>query len=633
MTYRQIPPEKSRIAKQATDARWWASDRQESERGKLLHEVATALWRDLEPERLEMFRFGNLYSRMPQFWAPGTRNRHRASIRQSGGQPLNVAKSCTDTYVSLLTQDRPKVSFVTDRGSWKLQKQAKVQEKFIHGIMVSGGLYGQATQIAFDSAKFPFGAVQIFPKAEKKGAPTIAVDRVLPWELLLGDFDSTYGDPKDYYRVRSVDRMALISEFEEKKDLLATAGAGGFYDSHAGITDADKADAVVTCEAFHLPRFEGGDGRHTITCGSIVLHDEPWKHAWSPYVLLHRQLPSTGIFGLSLLKELAPIQRSINRLMKDIERAQALIVGHWFIENGSSINTGTIDDRIGGFIRFNGSRPEYNAPVTVASDVYAHLDRLYQRAFEIVGISQMSAQSQLPAGMTAGKAILTYADVQTERFKPCYELYQDWFIRCARVILSLARDIAEEHSDFEVKSMGKRGMTVIKASDALMEEHEFDLELYPTNAFADDPSARLEMVQDMLAANLVSAADAKRLLDMPDLDALADYENASYDLTMQMIDDMLETGVYQPPEPFLALEDSLKWVQLSYLKAKREGVEDARLDLLRRWMVSAQALSAPPPTPPMGGPASTPPGAAQQAGGPLGPAAPPPKAPPMVQAA
>jgi hypothetical protein len=628
MAHRRIPLEKSASAKQMRDARWWAADR-EQERGTLLNDVATALWRDLEQERIEMFRFGNMYSRMPQFWAPGTRQRNRAPGRTTGA-PLNVSKSCTDTYVSLLTRDRPKVSFVTDKGSWKLQKQAKIQERFVHGIMVGGGLYGQSTQIAFDSAKFPFGAVAIYPQAQKKGAPKIMVDRVLPWELLLGDFDSTYGQPKDFYRVKSVDRMVLQAEFPEKAQALESVGAGGFFDSTAGITDADRTDAVVTVEAYHLPRFEGGEGRHTIVCGTVVLLDEAWEHDWSPYVLLHRQLPSVGVYGLSLLKELAPIQRSINRLMKDIERAQALIVGHWFIENGSSINTGTIDDRIGGFIRFNGSAPQYNAPVTVASDVYAHLDRLYQRAFEIVGISQMSAQSQLPAGMTAGKAILTYADVQTQRFKPCYELYQDFFLRCARVILALARDIAEEHSDFEVKAMGKHGMTVIKASDALLEEHQFDLELYPTNAFADDPSARYEMVQDMLAANLINAADAKRLLDNPDLDALADYENASYDLTMQMIDDMLSGGDYQPPEPFMALADSVKWVQLSYLKAKREGVEDERLDLLRRWMVSANNMLAPP------APAAAPPGAPQampQPGGPLGPAAPPPQAPPMVQAA
>ena len=632
MTYGQIPPEKSKAAKQIRDARWWSEDRA-SDRGTLLNDVASALWRDLEVERIEMFRFGNMYSRMPQFWAPG-RQRTRAPGRQ-WGVPLNVSKSCTDTYVSLLTRDRPKVSFVTDKGSWALQKKAKLQERFTHGIMVSGGLYGQATQIAFDSAKFPFGAVQIFAQQQKAGAPKILFDRVMPWELLLGDFDSTYGQPKDWYRVRSVDRRALQAEFPEKAQLIESAGRGNFFDAGSGVTDADKNDAVATVEAFHLPRFEGGEGRHTIECGTVILEDEPWEHAWSPYVLLHRQLPSIGVYGLSLLKELAPIQRSINRLMKDIERAQALIVGHWFIENGSSINTGSIDDRIGGFIRFNGSAPSYNAPVTVASDVYAHLDRLYQRAFEIVGISQMSAQSQLPAGMTAGKAILTYADVQTQRFKPSYELYQDFFLQCARIILALARDIADEYPDFEVKGMGKRGMTVIKASDALLEEHEFDLQLYPTNAFADDPSARIEQVQDMLAANLISSADAKRLLDNPDLDALADYESASYDLTMQMVEDMVEHGTYQAPEPFLQIADdatgrgALRWVQLSYLKCKREGVEDAKLDLLRRWMVAAQALVAPPPAPPPAGPEAQ----APQAGGPLGPAAPPPQAPPMVQAA
>jgi hypothetical protein len=38
-------------------------------------------------------------------------------------------------------------------------------------------------------------------------------------------------------------------------------------------------------------------------------------------------------------------------------------------------------------------------------EVYNHLDRLYQRAYEISGISELSATGKKPAGLESGAAL------------------------------------------------------------------------------------------------------------------------------------------------------------------------------------------------------------------------------------
>jgi hypothetical protein len=247
------------------------------------------------------------------------------------------------------------------------------------------------------------------------------------------------------------------------------------------------------------------------------------------------------------------------------------------------------------------------------------LDRLYERAFETVGISQSAAQSTKPAGLESGEALNAYADIQTQRFKPCYELYQRFFLRAGRQVLTLARDIAEKHPNYEVKAVGKASMSTIKAADVLLEDNEFSLELYPTNAFADDPAARLQQVQTLLGAGLLDPSSAKRLLDMPDLQTEQDFENASYDLVQRMISKMLNDGEYIAPEPFMQLVDetdggpgAIRLVQHAYLSAQLdEGVEEERLELLRRWLTTAQAMVSPPPAPaPANAAPPGPPGAA-----------------------
>jgi hypothetical protein len=606
---RRIEPEESPVAQ---DSRWWLKER-EDDRASILESTTEEIWKQLANIRQEMFRYGNLYENMPMAWMSSRVLRRRSvSAALAPKLSLNVCKSVVDTYGALITKDKPKVSFVTDRGDWCLQRKAKLLERFTHGIMVAADLYGLAPQIVADSAKFPFGVVKIYAEenatGKKKGKdaqPKIRIDRVLPWELLVDEFDAIYGNPRSWYHLRYVDRLALMAEYPKLANDIKTASGVGFSDASEGAVSVEGSDIVVVIEAWRLARYEGGtDGRHTVICGEVVLVDEVYSHTFSPFVVLHRQTPTTGIYGLSLLKELAPIQLAINRILRDIQRAYQLIVGHWMVENGSSVNTGSIDDRIGSILRYSGTPPTYNAPQPVNGSAQEWLEYLVSSAYALIGISQMASQSEKPAGLNSGKAINAYADVQSQRFEPSYNLYQSWFLQCARQILAVARDISDAHPGFEVKAIGKASMSIIKSSDALLDDSEFELQLFATNAFADDPAARLQQVQDMLAAGLLDPSSAKRLLDMPDLDTEADNENASYNLAMNMIERMLDQGEFVAPEPFMQIGDlpdggpgARSLCQREYLKAKLGGAPEDRLKLLRTWMVRCNALLQPPPPP------------------------------------
>jgi hypothetical protein len=242
----------------------------------------------------------------------------------------------------------------------------------------------------------------------------------------------------------------------------------------------------------------------------------------------------------------------------------------------------------------------------------------------------MTALGEKPPGLNSGKAIQTYADVTSTRFKPNYAEFQDWHWRVSQQTLHWAAEIANEHPDFEVRAPGKM-MEAVKWAEVHLRVDEYVLQLYPTNKLADEPAARLSQVQDMLNAGMVTPEDGRRLLDMPDIEGLNSYEQASYDNTMEAGRRIIEEGDYFGPVPQMGLKEAIKRMQQIYLKARFDNVHEDRLNMLDRWIGEAKeqlkeimaeeaAMNPPPPMqgPPMGDPMQGPPMGDPMQGPPMG---------------
>lgn len=617
------------------DTRWYLPEFEQTRAIKVM-DLCGQLWRNLEPTRMSMIRAARLYGNLPILGLSPRLYRQKQLTIRNRRIALNVIKSTVDTYVSILTKDRPKVTFLTSGGDWSLQRKAKLLEKFIDGQFYETDLHITAQAVSRDSALFGIGLVKVYSEETRKG-PKICIERVLPWELLVDDQDASYGEPRCMYHVKFMDRRALMVKYPEHREELMMASTPMFDETGTNYQDQnDSIDLCAVVEAWALPLGNDEEGRHVIACGNVTLVDEPYTDEFFPFEVLYRQKPIQGIWGQSLADELEAIQVEIARILMNIQRSQMLAVGHWLVENNAKINTNAINDVVASIIRYSGMKPEYVAYQPVSNDVYSHLDRLWQRAFEVVGISQMTAQSQKPAGLNSGKAMLVYADVQSQRFQPCYREYQHWYLNLAHQIIHQARKISDSHPDFAVKATGKSMITAVKWADCCLDDEEYSLQLKPTNALADDPAAKLQIVQDMINAGMINPDDGRRLLDMPDLEQLNSLENAAYDVVMMSVERMIDEGEYFGPEPYMGpeyLQQAIHIVQMQYLKARLNFVPEDRLALLRRWMDEAADKLAPPAPPPEatapglppGAPPPGPPGAPP--GGPPGPGGPPPGLP------
>lgn len=604
----------------ARDARWWSEDNARDRALKLTN-VSQTLWNNQRGERDDMRRAWRLYGNFP-YVGLGARLHKRRERGASRALSFNVTKSVIDTHVAMITKDRPKLTVQTIGADWETQQRAKAIEQFIDGINYEAQVYDSAARFVLDTDIFGTAWAKCYANYDDEEKPRIEVERVFPWEILIDPLEAVHGKPPTIYQVAWHDKYELREDYPEFKMKLMTAGSGNFEDGGDRGGYADLIERVPVVEAWRLPR-RGTPGRHSLACGDVLLLDEPWTRHFHPFEPLVRYDPIMGVTGDSLALELEPIQTQINILLDKIRRSHHLLAaGYWLVEQGSDIISNQLTNQIGQILKYRGTRPQLEAPNTVAVEIYQHLDRLYQKAFELPGIPPLNAQGQKPAGLNSGRAQLVYADTTTQRFQPSYRKYQNWYWRLSRHWIALSREISESTPGWTLPAQTRRNIfSAVAWADANLDDSEFTVRLKPTNALADDPEGVLDNATTLVAQGMISADDGLALLTQnEDWATFLEEKLASRNLAMKMGDAALNHGKFIAPEPEMNLQDAIARITALKLDAIERDAPQDRIDVIDRWLVRAKAMlksAAPkpapamPPAPGAGAPPGAPPPGAQ----------------------
>lgn len=580
---------------------WWKDDLSPKQRGER-NCAAFKRTRVAQKWRLDQEeRYAALYSKTPMFSATTNRS-FRRTFGATPRAELNVVKSCADAFTSKMTMERPKATFLTTDADWETRQRAKRLERYSDAMRDELGIYDLAQRIVLDACVFGTGFIH--PKLEKthKG-PRLAMERVFQSEITLDDREGYYGYPKTLYRSRWIDRDELVERIElaNPEDVELKVQAIKRYrpaDPDLQWIPVDStADLVLTTESWRLPRIGGGpDGRHCLSIPEMELLYDPYPHSEHPFVAYRRQWGTAGIFGIGLAEELYGLQLQINTILQRLERCFHMMGSpHWLVPGGSQISGGHIDNAVGSLIRFTGAPPTALLPPIAQPEVYAHLQWLFSKCYEITGINEMTAQAQKPKGLNSGKAIDTFADIQSERFAVASYNYQKFHLDLTRWIVRLSDEACEVDSDFCARFANHKSRERIPFKEARMDEEDYVIRLYPTNALADDPAERIADVERMAQAGWIDGPSARRLLDFPDLAAAQSADDASYEAVQTCIEAAIERGDYKGPQPFFDLQSAVKQVNAALVQAWRDGVPEERQQLLRNWLVDAVSMQQPPP--------------------------------------
>lgn len=582
--------------------RWWT----ESDPAGKVFASLTGL--DLQNRwRRESLRAGyRLYGDTPiSGFGPGENVRVDADV-----PPLsyNVIRSITDTVHAETVQSRPRPMFLTAGGDWETRERAKRLTKFQEGCFYGADGDTTTSAVCRDAILFGDGDVKV---SDEDGE--VFIERVLPGEIYVDAYDAREGKPRTLYQVKHVDRAVLAARYPEHTDIVETATDTGEWGRGPwGVADTGS-DLVCVVEAWHLRSGKKAkDGRHVIAVSSGALLDEVWEEPGFPFAHIRWAHPVLGYWTTGAAEQLAGLQAEINMLLEKIrEHQENFGSGYLLCEQGSD-PSGHKSDEVGRIVTYRGGHapPQVVNPAVVSRDTYEQLDRYYAKAFEIFGVSQLSAQSQKPAGLDSGKALRTYADIQSKRFLAFGRAWEKLHMDIAKLVVAAARRIAADDPGFSVVYRDGSSAERIEWDDVDLDEQEYVLKAYPVSALGSTPAGQLATLQDWFAAGIIDQKTFARLSDFPDLESAMDLKDASHRVIEKLLGKMVSSGEYRPPEPFFDLVDAKNTGVEAYNQGVFDDVPEDRLDLLREWIAACDALleaaAPPPPAPAVDAPAPPP---------------------------
>jgi hypothetical protein len=525
----------------------------------------------------------------------------------------NIVQSCIDTTTAKIMKNKPKPMFLTQGGNSKQQRKAKKLDAFMYGTFYGNNIYKRGSLTLRDSCVFGEGIIHPFDDHGKVG-----YERVLPYEILVDYLESHYGPEStlSMHRIKNIDRTELTSLIPEKEEIIQKMSGTATFLSAAAKSIGDTVTVVESWRLAVGDKGSGGyqPGRHTIVTADAVLIDEDYHEKFFPFAIMRFNPRLYGFYSQGMAEQLVPIQVEINRTLISIQRSLYLGGTHKiFLKSGSKVIKSHFDNLIGTILEYAGDTPpQYVVPQLVQPEIYSHLQSMIGMGYQLPGVSQMQASGLKTPGVNSGRAMRTEQNINTERFESLDQTYQEFFMELSRITIATQRKIMESGTDTMVNVPGKRFVEQIKWSEVSLEDDEYVMQIYPVSKLPQDPEGRLSTIQEMAEAGWIDSATARRLMDFPDLESEEALANAQRDYLGKILDNIVENGKQEMPEP----DDNLvlaKKLVLEYISlGKLNDLSEDRLEMLRTFSTEVDRL-APPPAPPIM------PGAPQGAAAPASP--------------
>ncbi len=579
---------KKQVVENPRVLRWWATEDGNKANSEML---TTAVYlKDTQSYRYRQTAiYARLYGNMSLFNFIGS---NLTKMDQTRGLPAdrptrNVIQSAVDTLVSRLTQSRPAPVFLTDNGDYKERNLAKKLNNFVLGEFYQCKAYDKAEQILRDAMVTGSGCALVYETQDKK----VGVERVLQTELLVDQNESMYGEPRQIYRLKLVDRAVLASAFKDRMAEIKIAEAA-YPDSSNDATET-VSDMVMVVEAWRLPSGPGmKDGRHMIGCSAGWLLDEEYTKDKFPFVFIHYAPRLLGFWAQGIAERLMGTQLDINSLLYQISKAIKLVgVPRVFQESGSKVTNTSHNNEIGVIVKYTGIQPKYEVAPCVPLEMYAQLDRMVDYAYQQEGVSQMQASSQKPQGLNSGAALRSYDDISTDRFASISRRYDNFFIDLAYSIVDLAKDIAERDGKYStVYPDKKNGTRCIDLPKASLLKNPYVIQCFSMSSLPRDPAGRLQKVTEMVQSGMITLKEGRRLMAFPDTEQMDVLAEAAEERIFMQLDEIVEEGNYTPPDPFTDLTLANELVVQYYNLYSQRKLEEDRCQMLRTYYKQVQDL-------------------------------------------
>lgn len=557
---------------------WFKADR-----GKVYQTLSGGvdrLTRDQDGRMQKMAQHLRLYS--DRRWYPVSLGAAIArDSRNRGGNlrpplSLNVVRNIVDAATSKLAESRPTAAVSTRQGDFSLQQKAKKQQYFIDAQYDNEELFPKRQKAIKSAALLGTGAVKVVEWEDRVG-----YEYVFPGELRVDDYDGLYGNPNCLYQSKLWDRDELIEKFPSKRDVIRKAdlAASGMFGRREGT------DQVLVIEAWR----KGKKGRHTICVSSGDLRDEEWKTDF-PFGFWHWSEELIGFWGTGLGQILTGIQLELNAVLQTIQANvyQGSNLTVW-LGNGSGIEDGHINNDMRVRILRGNQEPKFIVHDVFSPQLVQHITLLLEQAYQVSGMSQLSASGQIPAGLAgSGRAQLVYNNIESQRFLTFGRQDEQTMRNLAYRTLEAAQRISERPgSKLVVTTKQKNWLVDLTVDKELLDTSDTQITMSPASQLPKTFAGKMATAEKFIAMGKDRASTFK-MLGLGDVDAESELEMAPREIIDEMIEMILERGEWIPPFPRMNLELALEVGTLSYQRAYMNRCPSERLDMLDQWMATIE---------------------------------------------
>lgn len=520
---------------------------------------------------------------------------------------VNVTESCVNTLTAKCTRTRIRPTVLTEKGSRSLRRKAEAMTQILDGVFYASELHeGEGEQVFVDGALFGTGWFYTDEGAPGDPSP-VMVERVLPDEILIDDTEAIYArrSLKTIIRKRYIHEDVLMrmpakgkgkERLGDSRETRAAIRAAS-VERIPGQRFAPEASKMVPVYfAWRLPSAPGaGDGRHLMFIQGATLRAREWKRSRLPFDPFIFQRRPTGIWGRSLAEQLVPVQLKINELIEVIDDGQEAAAPRTFYQTGA-VNPDDFDNELGRLIETTlpPAQAVYFHPGLGASEeMYKDLETWIRRAYEITGISMLSASAEKPEGISSAVALRELLDREDLRFAPLGKRWERANRDVAWNVIETFEEVAESRPVL-VQVPGDKFVKMIDWKDAKLERQRLTVTVGAASALPTTPAARKQYAQDLLQLGVITKERFAEIVDESgDVKAITSLVTAAQTAIEMDIEAMVEQGKPMMPDPLLDPALARNLAIQEYAKCRHEDVPEERMEMLRRYILMATKYSGP----------------------------------------
>lgn len=434
---------------------------------------------------------------------------------------FSVVRSCIDSLVSKISANKVRPYIHPVNGTFKSKQITRQVRQFF--------------DVALDYIKVPekiidaFRIACIFDTGYLFINPfTYKIQTLLPFTVGLFNMEAAYGDNKEMVVKMNNYPVSLL----DKK-----------YKNNIGM---DYCQFVITVSTI--------DHRAEMYINGVKVDETAYKAGRLPYVALYYSKPTFGTRTYSLADALEGIQEQIDLISSKIAASAEMTAGNTtYVVEGSSLNAQDVNNRTGNVYTVKMPEGSSNIPVLNVTPAPFDpswtqlLDSYIDRAYEITGISQLSAQSKKPAGLDSGVGLATLEDIESERFQTQLDNYINAYKDLAKLMIEVFPDDASILPE-DIYSTSYRWKD-IKASMALMR-----INFAADDALAKDPAQKLQQISQISQIGAIDINELLQQLDSTDLENAYKDSASKINAIEKCIENAIEKGDYAVPS-FVSYED------------------------------------------------------------------------------